>query len=547
MIRKILKGIRIISKILLLVLLASIIVTSYYLKKNFSMVTMDELYFYWANGITYTNNGIIILAFKTCIPYILLILTLFIVVLYDITLGKLKFYFSVKYLYKKKKKKRNKTIFKDRNKDLPIQIYPFKIINNHKIISTILLTVFSLYISLVNLNAIKFIKNSNTKSKFIEINYVAPEKVPVTFDEKRNLIFIIVESLETSFFTKEQGGHWDYEVTPELYSLLTEEDSTTFYNNNLSEQMIMLQRNTWTTAGVIVNTTALPFKVIIDGNQYHSDNFMNGAYALGDMLKDNGYYTELISSARTNFGGLSEYYTKHGAFNIIDINSLKQNKLTINNKEKNGWGFSDKYLFDTAKSRLTTLSQNDEPFYMQLITIDTHFPDGFMYSYSTKKYKTQYENVYATTSKQIYDFVNWVKEQDFYDNTTIVIVGDHISMQSDYFASRGLIDTDRFIYSTYINSSVEAKKNEGRIYTGLDTYPTIISAIGGRIKGNRLGLGVNLFSSQKTLAEKYGINKLNEEIIKKSVFYNDKILGSDYELMIQETGATDEDIEEEEN
>lgn len=545
MIHKILKGIRIVSKILLLVLLASIIVTSFYLKKNFSMVTMDELYFYWANGITYSNNGIIILAFKTCIPYILLILTLFIIVLYDITLGKLKFYFSVKYLYKTRKQKRNKTILKDRKKDLPIQIYPFRIINEHKIISTILLTVFSIYISLSNLNAISLIQNSNTKSKFIEINYVTPEKVPVTFDEKRNLIFIIVESLETTFFTKEQGGQWNYEVTPELYKLLTDEDSTTFYNNNLAEQMVMLKRNTWTTAGVIVNTTALPFKVIIDGNQYHSDNFMNGSYALGDMLKDNGYYTELISSARTNFGGLYEYYTKHGNFKIIDINSLKENKLTISNKEKNGWGFSDKYLFDTAKSRLTTLSQNDEPFYLQLITIDTHFPDGFAYSYSEKKHKSQYENVYATTSKQIYDFVNWVKEQDFYDNTTIVIVGDHISMQSDYFASRGLTDENRFIYNTYINASSEAKKTSGRLYTGLDTYPSIISAIGGRIKGNRLGLGVNLFSNQKTLAEKYGMNKLNSEIIKKSVFYNDKILGSDYELMIQEVGAADENFEQE--
>ena len=34
-----------------------------------------------------------------------------------------------------------------------------------------------------------------------------------------------------------------------------------------------------------------------------------------------------------------------------------------------------------------------------------------------------------------------------------------------------------------------------------DTYPTVVSALGGNIKGDRLGLGVNLFSSEKTLAE----------------------------------------------
>lgn len=544
---KLLKVIGITSKILLLVLLASILVTSFYLKKHFPMVTIDELYFYWTNGLTYTNGSIMLMAFKICIPYVILLLILYYAILYDITFGKIKLFINVKFLYKKEKKKRNKTVIKDKNRDLPVQIYPFKITNNHRIISMIFLTIFSIYISLVNLDCIDFIQNSTVKSKFIEINYVAPEKVPVTFNEKRNLIFIIVESLETTFFTKKQGGYWDYEVTPELYSLLTDEDSTTFYNQNLAEQMIMLKRNTWTTAGIVANTTALPFKVPVNGNQYHSDNFLSGAYALGDMLKDNGYYTELISSARTNFGGISEYYTKHGNFKIIDINTLKENKLKISEKEKNGWGFSDKYLFDTAKERITKIAQNDEPFFMQLITIDTHFPDGYMYNYSETKFNTQYENVYATTSKQIYDFVNWVKEQDFYENTTIVIVGDHISMQAGYFTEKGIFEEDRYIYNTYINSCVEAEKTEDRIYTGFDTYPTIISAIGGDIKGDRLGLGVNLFSNKKTLAEKYGMKKLNEEIIKKSEFYNNKILGSDYELLIQEVGVNEEDYIEEEN
>ena len=171
MIYKFLKGLRIISKFILLVLLASIIVTSFYLKKHFPMVTIDELYFYWTNGLTYTNSSIMIMAFKICIPYVILLLILFIFILYDITFGKLKLFLNVKFLYKKEKKKRNKTIIKNKNKDLPIQIYPFKLINNHKIVSTILLTVFSLYISLVNLDCIDFIQNSTMKSKFIEINY----------------------------------------------------------------------------------------------------------------------------------------------------------------------------------------------------------------------------------------------------------------------------------------------------------------------------------------------------------------------------------------
>jgi phosphoglycerol transferase len=72
--------------------------------------------------------------------------------------------------------------------------------------------------------------------------------------------------------------------------------------------MLNLETTTWTTGSVVSNTTGLPFKIPIDGNEYHSDNFMNGSYALGDMLKKHGYYNELISSAHTSFGGFNEYF-----------------------------------------------------------------------------------------------------------------------------------------------------------------------------------------------------------------------------------------------
>ena len=117
-------------------------------------------------------------------------------------------------------------------------------------------------------------------------------------------------------------------------------------------------------------------------------------------------------------------------------------------------------------------------------------------------------------------------------------------MQTDYFSSRDIDESDRYIYNCYINSSVKPQNYDNRIYTEFDTYPTIISAIGGKIKGDRLGLGVNLYSKQKTLAEKYGMELLNEEIVRKSTFYNDKILGSDYELMLEENGIDDEENEE---
>lgn len=540
--KTVIKRILNVFNILLLLFLSIILVASFYIKKTFPMVTIDELYFYWTNGVTNSSDNVFISAINSCYIYVIIIFLLLIIISYDITFGHLKFKLFTNFLRNKKiKNGKEKLGYVKKNSSYSFQIYPFKFFNKYKIVFTLIITILFGYIISNNLNCIKFIKDSSTKSKFIEINYVYPEKTEINFKEKRNLIYIIVESLETSFFTKEQGGYWDYEVIPELYNLTIDNDSVAFYNKNKNEQMTMLTGTTWTTAGIVSNTTALPFKIPIDGNSYHSNNFMNGSYALGDLLKDNGYYNELISTARTNFGGVNEYFTKHGNFNIIDDNNINQYGFTINKNDRNDWGFNDKVLYEIAKERLNTLSKNDEPFNLQLITIDTHFTDGFIYDFSFNKYNTQYENVYATSDALLVDFINWIKEQDFYKNTTIVISGDHISMQEDFFSSRGINYNDRYIYNCYINPAVKPNKYENRIYTELDTYPTIVSAIGGEINGNRLGLGVNLFSKQRTLAEKYGLNELNEEILKKSKFYNEKILGSDYEIMINEIGITDDE------
>lgn len=491
------KKIKTIFSLFILLVITLIIVFSYYMKKTYVQVPFEELYFYIFNGVSNSDSGMFIGAIMESLPYIVIIYSLMIIILYDISFGKMK-----------------------------SKLYPFKSINRHRGIIIFVLFIISCLIGLYNLNFFKYVKNTSTSSNFIELNYVNPKNVNISFREKRNLIFIVSESLETSFFTKSQGGYWNYEVTPELYKLLAEDDVVTFYDNNKAQGMKMIKGAAYTTASVFANTSGLPFKVPIDGNSYHSENFMNGSYTLGDLLSDNGYYNELISSARTSFGGIKEYFTRHGNYSIIDVDSLEKYNLNFTNDDLGSWGFNDNYLFDVAKTRLSSISKKDKPFNLALITIDTHAKDGFIGKYSESKFKTQYENVYATQSKLIYDFVNWVRGQDFYDNTTIVIVGDHLSMQSEYFSSRNI--KDRYVYSCIINSGIKNVNNSHRQFTALDTYPTIISAIGGKVQYDRLGLGVDLFSGKKTMIERYGFGYVNEELSKKSQYYDEYIIDDDY-------------------
>ena len=53
----------------------------------------------------------------------------------------------------------------------------------------------------------------------------------------------------------------------------------------------------------------------------------------------------------------------------------------------------------------------------------------------------------------------------------------------------------------------------------MDMFPTTIAALGGEIAGDRLGLGTNLFSATPTLAEEFGMEQLNAEVRKNSLFY----------------------------
>ena len=49
-------------------------------------------------------------------------------------------------------------------------------------------------------------------------------------------------------------------------------------------------------------------------------------------------------------------------------------------------------------------------------------------------------------------------------------------------------------------------------------FPTTLAAMGVTIEGDRLALGVNLFSDEQTLTEQYGRKGLDKELMKKSKF-----------------------------
>ena len=241
------------------------------------------------------------------------------------------------------------------------------------------------------------------------------------------------------------------------------------------------------------------------------------AYTLREILDWLGYQNRILMGSDANFGCTSNFYKQHGNFKIEDTTSLKEEGRLPQDYHV-FWGFEDKKVFEFAKEDLNEMAKSKQPFYMELVTIDTHTPDGYVCEECKHEYESQYANVISCQSRQVEAFVRWCQKQDWYENTTIVITGDHKSMSEKFFKH---LDKNylRTPYNCFINSAVEPIQPKNRKFAIFDFYPTILASLGVQIKGEHLGLGTNLFSNEKTLLEKYGVKKINSEVTKYSNFY----------------------------
>ena len=281
----------------------------------------------------------------------------------------------------------------------------------------------------------------------------------------------------------------------------------------------------WTVAGIVASSSGIPLKIgSSDGNLYwdYNGSYLPGAYSLGEVLKNNGYSNYFILGSNSTFGGRSLYFSQHGNYDIYDY-GYAINKKWIDKNYFEWWGYEDSKLYNFSKKQLTRISKNNKPFNFTILTADTHFTDGYVDKSCKEKYDEKYLNSYSCTDSMLYEFINWIKEQDFYKNTTIVIIGDHLSMQKNFKQMYDNNNYERKIYNTFINSRVKTKNTNNRNFTSFDYYPTILSSLGFKINGNQLGLGVNLFSNKKTLAEKMGFEKFNNGLKEKSNYYNNYI------------------------
>lgn len=363
-----------------------------------------------------------------------------------------------------------------------------------------------------------YISNSKDLTYIYEENYVHPDAVQLKFPKKkRNLIHIYLESLNTNYraIEIEEGV---VNLIPNIEKLALENPS--FSDSEELGGFQHLRGLTWTVASLVGQTSGVPLNVPMKNNRYGKNgHFLPGIKTFGEVLEEHGYSNYFLMGSDANFGGRETYFTSHGNYTIYDTKHLKEIEYIPEDYDV-FWGMEDEKLFDIAKVKIREVADKNEPFNFSILTVDTHYPEGYVDESCPVLYENTYANAIACSDQKIIEFVEWLTQQDFYENTTIILSGDHNTM-NDQFLGKTEGDV-KSIYNTFLNLpiSTDEVRFNNRNFSALDMFPTTLAAMGVEIEGNRLGLGVNMFSDKLTLVERLGVDQIDEEFGKSSDYYS---------------------------
>ncbi|WP_423190681.1 LTA synthase family protein [Arcanobacterium wilhelmae] len=357
-------------------------------------------------------------------------------------------------------------------------------------------------------------------STVVQDNFVMPTDDKIHLPEKkRNLIHIYMESIENSFYSRDMGGYLDHDVMPELAALTKEGVSFSHTDKYGGPQQLYATGHS--VAAMISMQAGVPMLASGAGNgkQMSFPDFPT----IGDFLSKAGYATDFMVGSDSRWAGLGDYYRRHGNFEVHDLTTFKDQKKIPRNY-KVWWGVEDDKLYEYAKELMTKRGSEGKPFYFILENADTHFPNGYPSPRMTEKpFATQYENVIHYSQRETVKLVRWIQSQPWAKDTTIVITGDHRSMDKNFFKKWDK-SYNRTVVNMILNpvqgTDLPKSITNNRQYAPFDLFPTILASIGAKIDGDRLGMGVNLYSGKKTLVDEKGVEFLNSELAKRSDFYD---------------------------
>ncbi len=361
------------------------------------------------------------------------------------------------------------------------------------------LLVFGLFISPPAKALVNYVENFSLANKDNDLFQNFPElqssklKVEFSKQKKNNIVLIYTESLEQRFF--------DETLFPNLVPNLKRLKEQSIDFSNVSQGV----GAGWTIGGIVASQCAYPLSVSHDVNRNDLsmfDEFLPNAICLGDLLGKDGYNLTFIGGADARFAGKGDFLGSHGYKEVLGFDDLQ---ATLSDQSYvNAWGVFDDTLFDYALRKFMTMSSEESPFLLTLLTLDNHGPIGYL-SKSCETYglgQNSSLNSIHCTDQLVSKFIEQIRNSPYSKDTIIIVLSDHLAMRNK---ATDLLETSQMprrltFFVNTPDSKREQNTNPGIHY---DIAPTILDFVGYKIVG-QMGFGAPLTQGPGYLPSKFG-------------------------------------------
>lgn len=335
-------------------------------------------------------------------------------------------------------------------------------------------------------------KEINYLSKFINTNnYI------IKNDIKKNLILIIVESLSSYPLNKSFAGN---EITPNINGLIKE---ASFFSNRMIDQT---KYGISSDGQLIYMTGLIPFPN--DATIFKCKN--NTFKTLANLPV--GYNTKATIPTREDCWCQKDANKSYG---INNMTSIENSKLLKEHCD-------DKAVFEET---INSDKKITKPFISMVLTISTHLPynntmtnkDFKFPKYFSKELRNYLTNVnYLDT--QLGEYIENLKKNKLYDNSIIIILGDHLPPSS----SLKMPNNNPCTHLPFIvlNAGVQLPTIKEDIYQDC-VFPSLLDLMG--INSTYRGVGHSILMPDSV---KHSVYELKRAELKQDI--SSMILSTDY-------------------
>lgn len=255
--------------------------------------------------------------------------------------------------------------------------------------------------------------------KYVKQHYAKPSDVSFGKAKGKNVIIIHLESFQQFLIDDKVEGQT---VTPFLNSIYHSKSTYSFSNffhqvgqGKTSDAENMLETSTFGTPQGSLFA------------QLGSDQTFQAAPAI---LKQHGNYTSAVFHGNTaSFWNRNNTYKNMGYENFFSASDFD-----VSGDKSTTYGLKDKLLFKDSVKYLQHLQQ---PFYAKYITVSNHIPytlDAEDSDFKTPDTGDATVDGYFKTAnyldQSIEEFFNFLKKSGLYDNSMIVLYGDHYGISN---------------------------------------------------------------------------------------------------------------------